>query len=107
MREVELTRRHYFSIWWLMVWRAALGVVVIGLVFDVGLSNLLVRSGVTGEIGPMAWLFNLPWILTTGLNIIWEAIVLRMALKKHYRHFRIALVAPAPDNMPVADAPPL
>ena len=85
--ELEPTFERTFSIWWLLAWRgmicgglmgALLGV-VIGVVWYAlhwSPQNLQVVSGIVGGMIGLAWGF----------------VVLRMALRKHYSGFRIALV---------------
>jgi hypothetical protein len=72
--------------WWLFVWRAAVGGAVIG-----GVAGFVV-----GFILALAGLAEYVLIVTgvTGyaLGLVWSTFVLRMMLRKRYADFRLALV---------------
>jgi len=88
MQELEITWERVMHVWWLLVWRGLLG----GWIFAVALAFLIGEAG--GRLGfdfpttaavatPLSWLAGLAW----GL------VVVKMALKKNYQEFRLALVA--------------
>lgn len=82
----EITWSRVMSVWWLCYWRASLGGTVAG----------VLAGGITGFIhgilgipmeGPV-----LPAIAGGIAGVAWSVVVVRMALKKKYRGFRIALL---------------
>ena len=88
MQEQELAWKRVIAVWWLVAWRGALG------------SLLLAAAGgaldgaFAGAMGttPKAvfWTLN---IATGVLGIIWIMFVVRMALRKRYSDFRLAMVS--------------
>lgn len=87
VQELELTWRRVRSVWWLIVWRTALGGGILGFLvgaasgliegaFDVSVHTITVSSGIAGAIA----------------NLIWSLFVVRMALRKKYGEFRLVLV---------------
>ena len=88
MGELELTPGRWAAIGWLLLWRGVLGWSAIAfalLVPEVPLS----RAFHYGRL-PEAWVAG-TFIL---VGLIWGPMVLRMALRKKYRDFRIVLAAP-------------
>ena len=88
MQELEITWQRVASVWWLIAWRAFLGgwILAFALAFLIGEAGaaLGLEFPTVAAIGTvLAWLAALAW----GL------VVVRMALKKHYKEFRLALVA--------------
>jgi LytS/YehU family sensor histidine kinase len=84
------------SIWWLFVWRGMLGGFVAG----------AVAGALTGLFGAILGYAREDVVFASsalgGLaGLIWGIVVVRMMLKKRYRGFRIALIAP---NSYTADA---
>lgn len=88
MPELEPTWKRALSIWWLFVWRGIVGAVLLG--------------GVIGAFyGVLAFILGLPENVMTGIGggvgmvigVIWSIFVMRMALRKQYRHFRLAVLA--------------
>jgi xanthine/uracil permease len=87
-QEVEITIGKLLRIYWLLLWRAAVGAAIIGGMFGfvIGLVMGLARfpreqiALVTGPVG-----------LVVG--VIWSVFVLRMMLEKQYKDFRIAVIA--------------
>jgi hypothetical protein len=84
--ELEVTWQRVARIWWLIVWRAMLGGLLIGVIlgfiigFIEGLIGLSLQTiSISGAVA--GWLGGLPW----GL------VVVRMALRKRYNDFRLAL----------------
>lgn len=78
--ELAVTNRRVLSFWWLLVWRVALGAGAIG----------LCANALSLRLPPAA---TRP-VQIAGILLIlgWEFIVLRMALMKRYRDFRIVLI---------------
>jgi hypothetical protein len=93
MQQVDLTWPRVVSVWWLIVWRGAVGALVLGAAagfvigivgFFLGISEQVpIISGLAGALISIAW-----WI-----------IVIRMALKKEYKDFDIVLVRPRADTL--------
>jgi hypothetical protein len=93
MQEMEITLGRLLRIYWLFLWRATFGAVVIGGVagFIIGLVMGLARIGhdqihLAGTIVGMV------------VGAVWSVIVLRMMLEKQYRDFRIVLIPVAAQN---------
>lgn len=87
MNELSVTWQRVRSVWWLVVWRGIIGGTVLG-----GIAGFVI-----GLFGAVIGL-NLETIQTLAalvgffLGLAWLWIVVRMALRKTYRDFRIALV---------------
>jgi hypothetical protein len=96
MGEVELTWNRSMRVWWLFVWRTMIGGFFFGFVvgFIAGFLNTVLGKPLEGNV--------LGAILGWVASMIWSTFVMRMALKKHYRDFRIVLV-PNPDPRQVFD----
>jgi hypothetical protein len=86
MPELEVTWQRAARVWWLIVWRALLGGVLLGAVIGF----------IIGLIGAaMGW----PQQSTIGFSTIagalvsaaWGLVVVRMALRKKYIEFRLVL----------------
>jgi hypothetical protein len=87
MQELESTWKRIIAVWWLIFWRGTLGGVLLGAVFGF----------VEGFIGGMLGWSPQSITLITGttgaiVGFVWFVLVVRMALRKHYGDFRIALV---------------
>jgi hypothetical protein len=88
MQELELTWGRTLSCWWLLVWRWTLVSVLAGGVFGffVGIAGFILswppsmRTGIAAGGGMV-------------IGAVWGLIVVRMALGKRYRGFRLALIA--------------
>jgi hypothetical protein len=78
--ELAVTGGHVAAFWWLIVWRVALGAGVIILASEKAALILPPDSNFTRQVAAVIAV------------IAWEFIVLRMALTKRYRDFRIMLV---------------
>ena len=85
MQELEVTFSRVMSVWWLCIWRAALGGFVFGGIagFIVGFAFGILRL-------PLDPVF--PTIAGGIIGFVWFIVVVRMALRKKYRNFRIALL---------------
>jgi len=93
--ELPVTWGRLLSVWWLIVWRGTLGAVVIGALLG-GIFGFVV-----GAVGPSYGLSieDVVSISRTGGSILGGVaatvvgvFVVRMALRKAYRSFRIVLV---------------
>jgi integral membrane sensor domain MASE1 len=88
VQEVEITIGRLLRIVWLLLWRGAIGAAVTGGIvgFVIGFVMGMFRS--THE----------HLVLATSIaggvaGAIWWVAVIKMALEKHYKDFRIALIA--------------
>ena len=87
MQELDVTWQRVLSVWWLVVWRAALGGAIIGAV--VGFTED--EAGVTPQTITLS-----SSIAGAVVNLIWSLFNVRMALRKKYGEFRPAMVPHAP-----------
>jgi hypothetical protein len=87
MNELEVTWTRALCVWWLIVWRSVLGGMLIGggIGFLIGIIGAF--AGVDRET-----IVQVASILGTALGVVWNLLVTRMALRKKYRGFRIALL---------------
>jgi integral membrane sensor domain MASE1 len=91
MQELEVTWQRVLSVWWLIVWRAALGGAILGAMIGA------VLGFIEGMIGVSTQTITLSSGAAGALaNLIWSLFVVRMALRKKYGEFRLALVPRAP-----------
>ena len=87
MQELEPTWQHALSVWWLLVWRGSVGGLLIG-----GLAGFI--FGLVGGMMHMPMDTITRVILGGVVGSIW-GIGVRMALRKQYGKFHIALVPKA------------
>jgi hypothetical protein len=95
MHELPLTWPRVARIWWLMAWRITVGAVILGFVFG-GIAGG-VTGGIEGALGAtretMLWSTKLAGQVAGFIaSLIWLFFVLRMALRKRYSDFRLALI---------------
>jgi hypothetical protein len=87
LQELEITWERITRVWWLLVWRGLLG----GWILAVALAFLVGEAG--GRLG-----IDFPTVaaVATALSwlagLAWGLFVVKMALKKHYKEFRLTLV---------------
>ena len=101
MQELEATFGRAASVWWLIVWRGILGAILVGTVvgFVVGIVTAVVVLATGGTSDRLAENptyqlgIGLGAILGFVIGIFWYILVVRMALRKQYREFRLAIVA--------------
>jgi hypothetical protein len=104
MVPLELTRARLVSVWWLITWRGVVGGMLIGAVCGMigGLLAAIIVIVIGGHASP-AVLTRAGQIagavLTTPFVLLWGIWVVRMALTKRYRDFRLALL---PIDVPAA-----
>ena len=87
MQELEPTWPRVLSVWWLISWRGIVGAVLLG-------------AAAGFVLGFVVALLQLPeQIITVGggvmggiIGLVWVVVVIRMALRKKYGDFRIALL---------------
>ena len=81
----DMTWQQVFRVWWLLAWRGLLGfmifVAIIGGVIKVLLDGLGASQEVQGLIGT---------IIGLVVYVVWGMVIVRMAINKSYRDFRLA-----------------
>ena len=86
MQELKATWGRVIVVCWLIIWRGTLGAMILGgvLGFIIGFVGAILgfRAGAT----------TLSALVGAIAGICWYVVVVRMALRKHYSDFRIALV---------------
>jgi len=99
MKELELNWRRAIAIWWLLTWRTWIGAIVLGGIVGGIAGGVVAVAGYSVEDNTIY--FN---IVGGILGLVWSLGVLRMALEKDYRGFRIALIADddGPGNLKVS-----
>jgi len=88
MPESDLTWSRVVRIWWLILWRTLVGGFILGLLFNI-------LAIIVGEVSSTSFsIVSVVGRIGGGiLGVIWGIVALRMALRKEYRDFRIALVS--------------
>ena len=87
MQELEPTWGRTIAVWWLIFWRGLLGSMVLGGVIGFIFGFLAAMSGMTVQ-----QIQTISPFLGVIVALPWAVLVVRMALRKHYSDFRIALV---------------
>ena len=105
MQELEATWGRAARVWWLIMWRGVLGGVLLGAAVGV-IVGIITVAVILGTHGTLVDLEDQP-IYRTGIalgailgviiGIGWYIVVVRMALRKQYRGFRLSIV-PRPDH---------
>jgi hypothetical protein len=90
MQELEATWNRSMRVWWLLLWR---GIVGGGRLWSDYRSDRRSRGGIVGRQRTRRRLFNS--VLGPVVGIVWATFVVRMALRKKYAGFRIALIPTA------------
>jgi hypothetical protein len=88
--ELEPTLERTLSIWWLLAWRGTICGALIGAVLGALIAIVWVALHLSSQ--------NLHMVTTIAgglVGLAWGFVVLRMALRKTYSGFRIALVPAA------------
>ena len=85
--ELEKTWGRILSIWWLLLWRGLLGGFMVGAAIGFVI-------GIVGSIlgYPQASRLLVIQVIAAPAGLAWGLFVIRMALNKPYRDFRIALL---------------
>ena len=87
MPELDITWGRVIRVWWLIAWRGVLGAFLFGASFGFIVG---VVGAVTRTTGPVT-----AAIAGVGgglIGVLWAIMVVRMALRKQYGEFRLALV---------------
>jgi len=87
VHELEPSWERVIRVWWLIAWRNVAGSIVIGAVIGgiVGLSAFLAGVPIVTLLVPIR-------IVAVIAAVLWTGFVVRSALRKRYRGFRIAIV---------------
>ena len=88
MQEMEITIGRLLRIFWLFMWRATVGGAIAGAIAGFVIGFAMGVAGSTRE--HIALVTSLAGLVA---GAIWSIVVLKMALEKQYRDFRIALIA--------------
>jgi hypothetical protein len=88
MQELQLTWKRVIAVWWLVAWRGTLGSLVLAVAG--GALDGAFAGAMGGTPKAVFWTLN---IATGVLSIIWMMFVVRMALRKRYSDFRLAMVS--------------
>lgn len=88
MQELKMTWERVARVWWLIAWRGLLG----GWILAVVLAFLIGEAG--GHLGfDFSTVAAIATTLSSLAGLTWGLLVVKMALKKNYSDFRLALVA--------------
>ena len=96
MKEIEPRLSQAWPVMWLIIWRSTVGSMLGAFVF--GFFIALMVGTVGNELGWSGTMIArtirvLSILCAVTIGISWYCVVVKMALKKRYRHFRIALVS--------------
>jgi fumarate reductase subunit D len=86
--ELEPTWQRAISVWWLICWRFLVGYAVTDAIVVWPISIGLQSIQIQGWVIPFTVSFGIGLVI----SFVWLIVVLQMALRKRYRHFRIAVV---------------
>ena len=87
MQELEPTWQRALSVWWLILWRGIVGSVLLSIAIIALVDALAALIGIESKA------LNMIGALVVWLgSIVWGVVVVRMALQKGYRDFRLALI---------------
>jgi ABC-type Fe3+-siderophore transport system permease subunit len=87
MQELEVTWRRVMGVWWLVAWRSVVGAVLIGAAIGFVIGSVGALAGI-----PEQSLTILGTAAGAIVGLVWAIVVVRMALRKQYSDFRLALV---------------
>ena len=98
MQESDVTWRHAMSISWFIAWRFFVGemliCILVGFVLAAALGADRVLNFAKDALEPSSGISGtLAYTLVAVINVVWMIVVIRMALTKQYKNFRIELVA--------------
>jgi hypothetical protein len=87
MQELEPTWQRALSVWWLILWRGIVGSVLLSIAIIALVDALAALIGIESKA------LNMIGALVVWLgSIVWGVVVVRMALQKRYRDFRLTLI---------------
>ncbi|HUZ34541.1 MAG TPA: hypothetical protein VMV19_20925 [Xanthobacteraceae bacterium] len=97
MQELELTWGRTASVWWLVVWRGAIGGAILGSIAG-GIGGLIAAMMTFyivghGDVALGQRAGRIGGVIASILVWVpWGLVVLRMAVKKKYSGFRLAMI---------------
>lgn len=91
MPELELKWRYVIGVWWLIIWRGALGAAVIA-----GIVGFVIAFIGAFAAAPQKDVIVFNLVVGSAIGIAWMFVVVRMALQRKYRGFRLALLPLTP-----------
>jgi hypothetical protein len=101
MQELETTWPRVLAVWWLIIWRGLVGAFLLGVALGATITLVGLLTGVPREL-----IHSINLLLGTLAGIVFGIIAVRMALRKRYRGFRLALVPiDVYDHISFADDP--
>ena len=87
MQELEPTWQRALSVWWFILWRGIVGSVLLSIAIIALVDALAALIGIESKA------LNMIGALVVWLgSIVWGVVVVRMALQKRYRDFRLTLI---------------
>lgn len=101
LQELEPTWQRAISVWWLTFWRGIIG----GAIIDFGVGFIIGGIGWLAGMSDEAVNFAYA-ILGWPVGFVWLAVVWQMALRKHYRDFRLALIPYDPHRFKAQELEP-
>ena len=93
MLESELTWRRALKIWWLMLWRSTLMIVPASFAAGATVGALLALSGLRVSEHPFAFQ-SAGFAAGSLVSFPIAVLVIRMAVRKKYQDFRLAVLPP-------------
>ena len=100
-QELEVTWGRVFSVWWLMVWRFSIFIGLLSFLAGVFLAAIVILVAESRESATV-----LGGVAGLAVGLVVAVFVVRMALRKKYKTFRIALVpAEASPNVAAGGSP--
>jgi hypothetical protein len=95
VQELEITWRRVIAITWLITWRGLIVWFIAQFWIGLALSPILAMVSTSNDLtlDQASQVLRIPWnILRFSLMVIWMTAVVRMALRKQFDDFRLALV---------------
>ena len=93
MGELEITWGRVLKVWWLIVWRYTIGGLILTIVGGLIAGSVMALIGSSFSNAPRQLAGALGGISIVISSLIWSVFVVRMALRKSYSEFRLALLA--------------
>jgi len=87
MQELEATWARALKVWWLIFWRSVLGASILGGVLGFIISFIGALAGAPSDL---MMIINV--IVGTIVGVAWMMAVVRMALRRRYRDFRLVML---------------
>ncbi len=87
MQELEPTWPRVVRVWWLISWRSMVGAMLLGEAAGFVLGIVVAPLHLPKQIGTVSG-----GVMGGIIGLVWFVVVIRMALRKKYGDFRIALL---------------